>query len=155
MSRATAINTQKMSGMPSIFSRPKLTSEDGMPLMIAWPCVYQSMKPMMIDAVPSVMMNGSTCNVVLRNPFMAPTAAPMATPMRMPATSGMCQCEYAAAVMTELRPQMLPIDRSKLPDTSVKRMPRVSTPVTDWLDRMFCQLAAVLNVAETSPPQKL
>jgi len=109
----------------------------------------------MIDAVPSVMMNGSTCSVVLRKPFMPPTAAPIATPMRMPTTSGRCQCEYAAAVITELRPQMLPIDRSKLPETSVKRMPRVRTPVTDWLDRMFCQLAAVLNVAETSPPQKL
>src|SRR3954462_9706781 len=148
MSRATTINTQKMSGMPSIFSRPKLTSEDGMPLMIAWPWVYQSMKPMLIDAVPSVMMNGSTCSVVLRNPFIAPTVAPIAMPMRMPATSGRCQCEYAAAVITELSPQMLPIDRSKLPDTSVSRMPSVSTPVTDWLDRMFCQLAAVLNVED-------
>src|SRR3954451_2179046 len=148
MSSATAIRTQKMSGMPSIFSRPKLMSDDGTPLMIAWPCVYQSMKPMMIDAVPSVMMNGSTRSVVLRNPFIAPTPPPIAMPMRMPTTSGMCQCEYAAAVMTELRPQMLPIDRSKLPETSVRRMPSVSTPVTDWLDRMFCQLAAVLNVAD-------
>src|SRR3954449_1071560 len=137
-----------MSGIPSIFSRPKLTSDDGMPLMIAWPCVYQSMNPRMIDAVPSVMMNGSTCSVVLRKPFMPPTAAPIVTPMRIPTTSGRCQCEYAAAVITELSPQMLPIDRSKLPDTSVSRMPSVSTPVTDWLDRMFCQLAAVLNVED-------
>src|SRR3954451_22945524 len=148
MSSATAIRTQKMSGMPSIFSRPKLMSDDGTPLMIAWPCVYQSMKPMMIDAVPSVMMNGSTCSVVLRNPFMAPTAAPMAIPMRMPTTSGMCQCEYAAAVITELSPQMLPIDRSKLPETSVKRMPSVSTPVTAWLEAMFCQLAEVLKAVD-------
>src|SRR3954465_5686801 len=126
-----------------------------MPLMMEAPVVYQSTKPRMIDAVPNVMMNGSTCSVVLRKPFMPPTAAPIATPMRMPTTSGRCQCEYAAAVITEREPQMLPMDRAKLRETNVNRMLRVSTPVTDWLDKRSCQLAAVLKVAEPSPHQKL
>src|SRR3954470_21440124 len=148
MSSATTTSTQAISGIPRNLVRPKSMTGCGMPLMIDSPLVYQSTKPRMMAAVPSVMMNGSTRSVVVSHPFMPPTAAPSATPKSKPSTSGKCQCENAAAVITELRPQMLPIDRSKLPDTSVSKMPRVRTPVTDWLDRMFCQLAAVLNVAD-------
>src|SRR3954449_3843009 len=151
MTIATMTSTQTMSGTPAKLSRPKCTNGSGIPFTIDWPFEYQSTKPRIADAVPNVMMNGSTRSKVTRNPLMPPTNAPRATPNRMPTHMFQPWWAYIEAVITCARPAMLPTDRSKLPATIVTRMPSVSTPMTACPPTITRRLSPVRNTADVLP----
>ena len=82
----------------------EVTNDCGMPLTMDWSLVYQSTNPRMTDAVPNVMMNGSTRSSVTRKPLMPPTKAPSATPNRMPSHMFQPWLAYIEAVITDARP---------------------------------------------------
>src|SRR3954454_195327 len=151
MTIATTSSTQTMSGTPPKLSRPKFTKGCGMPFTMDWSLEYQSTNPRMADAVPRVMMNGSTRSSVTRNPLMPPTKAPSATPNRMPSHMFQPWLAYIEAVITDDRPAMLPTDRSKLPATIVTRMPSVSTPMTACPPTITRRLSPVRNTADVLP----
>src|SRR5437588_12880237 len=146
MTMATTSRTHTMSGTPAKLLRPKFTSGCGMPLTMDWSFEYQSTKPRIADAVPNVMMNGSTRSSVTRNPLMLPTAAPSTTPKTMPSHMFQWWWAYIDATITCDNPAMLPTDRSKLPATIVTRMPSVSTPMTACPATMTRRLSPVRKI---------
>ena len=119
--------------------------DDGMPVRMLTPSVYQEMNPTITVATARVVISEFRPSLAMSSPLSNPMVAPSAGPARTATQSGAENRDRTDAVTIDVSPSVDPTERSNWPPTRGMIADRLRIARTAWLPTMLRKFRTVAN----------